>query len=91
VIPLTIEERKVNARGQITIPKAMRKALKLDPGSRVLIERDDDKLTIRKVPFDAVAVFQRVAQEGSSIKEIDAHAYEEELEERFRRASVKTK
>ncbi len=79
------EERKVGPKGQVIIPKAMRKALKIEPGSKVLFKLEDDKIILKRY-FDAVAVFERIAKETNFNKEIDPHAYEEELEERYKRA-----
>ena len=80
------EEMKVGPKGQVVIPRAMRKALKIEPGSKVSFRLEDDKLILRKPAFDAVAVFERIAKEINYNQEIDPHAYEEELEERFKRA-----
>ena len=80
------EEMKVGPKGQIVIPSAMRKALKIEPGSKVLLRLDDDQVIVKKPAFDAVAVFQRVAKSGKSIAKINTHSYEEELEERNQRA-----
>ena len=80
------EEMKVGPKGQVVIPRAMRKALKIEPGSKVTFTLEDDKLILKKPAFDAVAVFQRIAKSGKSISKINPHAYEEELEERTRRA-----
>ena len=80
------EEKKVGPKGQVVIPRAMRKALKIEPGSKVKFTLEDDKLILKKPAFDALAVFRRVARSGKSVDEIDPHAYEEELEERFKRA-----
>ena len=77
---------KIGPKGQVVIPRAMRKALKLDPGSKVLFTLEDDKLILKKPTFDAVAVFERIAKSGNSVSKIDPHAYEEELEERYKRA-----
>ena len=77
---------KVGPKGQVVIPRAMRKALKIEPGTKVLFKLEDDKLTIQKPSFDAVAVFERIAKSGKSVSKIDPHAYEEELEERYKRA-----
>lgn len=74
----------MSSRGQVTIPKAMREALKMKPGSAVTLRIEGDKLVVE--PFDAVAVFRRIAREGPSIDEVDPHAYEEEIEERWQRA-----
>ncbi len=77
------EEMKVGPKGQVVIPRVMRKALKIEPGSKVLFRLEDDKLIMTKPVFDAVAVFQKVAKSGKSISKIEPHkAYEEELEER---------
>ena len=78
---------KVGPKGQVVIPRAMRKALKINPGSKVVFKLDDDKLILEKPSFDAVAVFRRIAKEINYNEKIDPHAaYEEELEERTRRA-----
>jgi len=40
---------KVNAKGQITIPKKMRDSLGIKPGDSVAIYQDDDVLRLRLV------------------------------------------
>jgi AbrB family looped-hinge helix DNA binding protein len=80
------EEMKVGPKGQVVIPRTMRKALKIEPGSKILFKLEDDKLILKKPAFDAVAVFERIAKQINYNKEIDPHAYEEELEERYKRA-----
>ena len=80
------EEMKVGPKGQVVIPRAMRKALKIEPGTKVIFTLEDDRLILKKPTFDAVAVFRRVARSGKSVPEIDPHAYEEEIDERFKRA-----
>jgi len=80
------EERKVGSKGQVIIPKAMRKALKIELGSKVLFKLEGDEIILKRY-FDAVAVFERIAKSGKSVSKIDPHAaYEEELEERYKRA-----
>ena len=61
------EEMKVGPKGQVVIPRAMRKALKIEPGSKVIFKLEDDKLILKKPAFDAVAVFERIAKSGKSI------------------------
>jgi AbrB family looped-hinge helix DNA binding protein len=80
------EEMKVGPKGQVVIPRAMRKALKIEPGSKILLRLDDDQVILKKPAFDAVAVFQRVAKSGKSVTKINTHSIEEELEERTQRA-----
>jgi len=83
------EERKIGPKGQIVIPQAIRKALKMRPGTNVLVSLEDDRVVVKKPFFDAVAVFRRIAKSGKSISKIDSDAnYEEELEERSRRCSI---
>lgn len=81
------EEMKVGPKGQVVIPRAIRKALKIEPGSKVQITLDDNKAILEKPAFDAVAVFEKIAKQIHYNKEIDTHeAYEDELEERTKRA-----
>ena len=53
---------KVGPKGQVVIPRAMRKALKIEPGSKVKFTLEDDKIILKKPAFDAVAVFERIAK-----------------------------
>ena len=76
------EEMKVGPKGQVVIPKTMRKALKIEPGSKVLFTLQDDKLTLQKPCFDGVAVFRKIAEQINSNEKINPHEYEEELEQR---------
>lgn len=77
---------KVGPKGQVVIPQAIRKALKIEPGSKVTVTLEDDKAIIEKPDFDAVAVFRKVARNGKSVDKINPHSYEEEIDERFKRA-----
>ena len=80
------EEMKVGPKGQVVIPRAIRKALKIEPGTKVKVTLEDDKAVIEKSDFDAVAVFERAAKIIHNNRKIDPHEYEEELEERHKRA-----
>ena len=79
------EEMKVGPKGQIVIPNAMRRALKITPGSKVYITQENGKVIIEKPALSSVDTFEKISLAGSSIKEIDPHQYEEEIEERTRR------
>jgi AbrB family looped-hinge helix DNA binding protein len=76
------EEMKVGPKGQVVIPKYMRKALKIQPGSKVIFRLEDNKLTLEKTNFDAVSVFEKVAKQIHFNEKIDPHQYEEELKKR---------
>jgi len=58
----------------------MRKALKIEPGSKVLFRLEGDALILRKPTFDAVALFRKIAQQINYNKKIDPHQYTEEFE-----------
>jgi AbrB family looped-hinge helix DNA binding protein len=76
------EEMKVGPKGQVVIPRTMRKALKISPGSKVLFKLDDGKLILEKPSFDAVAVFTKVAKKINFNEKIDPHQYEEQFKTR---------
>ena len=73
---------KVGPKGQVVIPRTMRKALRISPGSKVIFKLDDKRLILETPSFDAVAAFSRIAKQINYNKKIDPHQYEEELEER---------
>ncbi len=75
---------KVGPKGQVVIPRAMRKALKISPGSKVKFTLDDERLILEKPSADPVATFARLSKQISYNKKISPHRYEEELEERTR-------
>ncbi len=79
------EERRIGPKGQVVIPQAIRKVLKMQPGSNVLISLEDNKVILKKPSLDAVAIFRKAAAEIHYNKEIDPHeAYEKSLRERTR-------
>jgi AbrB family looped-hinge helix DNA binding protein len=76
------EERKVGPKGQVVIPRTMRKALNISPGTKVLFKLDNGKLILEKPNFDAVAVLLKIAKKINYNKKINPHQYEEELDQR---------
>jgi AbrB family looped-hinge helix DNA binding protein len=76
------EEMKVGSKGQVVIPRTMRKALKIEPGSKVLFTLEDDKLFLKKLSFDGVAAFKKIAEQIHSNEKVNPHEYKEELEQR---------
>jgi AbrB family looped-hinge helix DNA binding protein len=75
-------EMKVGQKGQIVIPRAMRKALKIEPGSKVSFRLEEHNLILKKSTFYAVGVFKKTSQQINCNKKTGPHQYEEELEER---------
>jgi AbrB family looped-hinge helix DNA binding protein len=76
------EEMKVGPKGQVVIPRTLRKALRIHPGSKVVFKLEKGKLILEKQFFDSVRVLENTAKKGPSISKIDAHIYEEELRAR---------
>ncbi|MCX8182624.1 MAG: AbrB/MazE/SpoVT family DNA-binding domain-containing protein [Candidatus Methanomethyliaceae archaeon] len=77
------EEMKVGPKGQVVIPRAMRKFLKIQPGSRVIFRLEGNRVLIQKPEFDAVAVLEDISKKGKSVKSVPPHLYEEELSKRI--------
>jgi len=76
------EEMTVGPKGQVVIPRAMRKALKIHPGSKVVFRLQDNHAIVEKQEIDSVAIFEQVARRGKSVRNLSPHAYEKELAER---------
>jgi AbrB family looped-hinge helix DNA binding protein len=76
------EEMKVGPKGQVVIPRTLRKALKIHPGSKVIFKLEEGKLILEKQFFDSVGTLENIAKKGPSISKIAAHVYEEELKGR---------
>ncbi|MDH2902131.1 MAG: AbrB/MazE/SpoVT family DNA-binding domain-containing protein [archaeon] len=79
------EEMKVGPRGQVVIPRIFRNALKISPGSKVILRLENDRVVVEKRTFDAAAEFERIAKGGRSIGRVPPHMYEAELEKRSSR------
>ncbi len=75
---------RVGPKGQVVIPRALRKALKIHPGSKVIFRLEGSKVVLRKRETDAAVVLEKIAKKGPSVKWIPPHLYEEELAERIR-------
>lgn len=76
------EEMKIGPKGQVVIPRALRKMLKIHPGSKVIFKLEKGKLILEKQSFDSVGTLENIARKGPSISKINAHIYEEELRAR---------
>lgn len=81
---------KVGPKGQVVIPKEMRKEKNISPGDEVLIELSDGGILIEKPQRDIVEEMKKIAKSIGYKGKIDPHAYEEELEERWKKASRST-
>ena len=50
------EEMTVGPKGQVAIPRAMRKVLKIQPGSKVVFRLEDGRAIVQKQEFDSAQV-----------------------------------
>ena len=77
------EEMKIGPKGQVVIPKALRKALGIHPGSKVIFRLEGNMVVLEKPEVDTVILLESIAKKGRSISRIPPHLlYEEDLTER---------
>ncbi|MBX6422048.1 AbrB/MazE/SpoVT family DNA-binding domain-containing protein [Thermosulfurimonas sp. F29] len=69
----------VTSKGQITLPKPVREALKLRIGDKVEITIEDGKAVLRPLSKRVEEVFGKLSREGKgyTVEEMDAHLKEE--------------
>src|SRR3990170_756949 len=74
---------RVGPKGQVVIPKVLRDALRIGPGSEVSFTVEGKKVVLRASRTDVVDAFERIAKAGKSIGKYAPHgAYEKELRRR---------
>lgn len=84
------EEMTIGPKGQVVIPRIFRKTMGLSPGSKVVFQIENNKLVIEKPETKTEEILAQIAKSGKKMKNMHPHeAYEEELEERWKRSSKK--
>jgi AbrB family looped-hinge helix DNA binding protein len=74
---------QVGTSGEVMIPKSLRNAIRLAPGSEVTLSSEGDRIVIRAVRNDVPGTFERIARSGPSVRTFPPHeAYESELRSR---------
>ncbi len=73
------EEMSVGPKGQVVIPVALRKTLKITPGSKVIFKIDGDRIILEKLKIDSVSIFRDISKKGKSVSEIKYSEYKDEL------------
>ena len=82
---------RIGPKGQVVIPKKMRDEKKIFPGDEVFVELNDKGIFIEKpVEKNSIKAFEEIAHRIKFNKKISAHAYEAELEERWKRSQQRT-
>ena len=82
------EEMKIGPKGQVVIPNMFRKALGIVPGSKVVLELNDEGIRIEKPKMDAVSVFEEIASKGPSVEVRPHEGYEESMKQRARKIGL---
>ena len=73
------KEMKGGSNGQIVIPVALRKALKITLGSRVIFRLDGDRIILEKIKTTSVRIFRDISKNGISINKIIYNEYKNEI------------
>lgn len=80
-------ERKVGPKGQVVIPKEIRKIVGVKPESKVFVSVEDEKIIIRPKKGslkEFLSIIPAEKRKKIKIKDFDEW-YEKELEERWKR------
>ena len=85
------EEMKVGPKGQVVIPNAFRKHLRMQPGSKVIVELKDNSVVIEKPRKDIIREFEKIAFSGKSAKVDSDKDYEKHMEERWKKIKRRNK
>lgn len=81
---------KVGPKGQVLIPKVVREATGLYPGTRVSVDVKEGEVVIEKPALDPIKIFEEISKMGKPIKIVHPHeAYEEEIAQRLKKAGLK--
>ena len=74
---------RVGPKGQVVIPKVLRDAFKIGPGTEVTFSMEGERIVMRATRTDAADVFERIAKSGKPIRKFPPHgAYKEGLRRR---------
>ena len=74
---------RVGPKGQVVIPKVLRDAFKIGPGTEVTFSVEEERIVMRATRTDAADVFERIAKSGKPIRKFPPHgAYKEGLRRR---------
>ena len=79
-------ETKVGPKGQIVIPKLLRDEFGILPGDEVMIKETSEGMLIERVVESPIKILRLIAKSGKRAKKINFHKYEEQIEERWKRA-----
>lgn len=61
-----------SVKGQVVIPSRLRKALKIEPGTRALVYQDGDGITIKPMTKDYISRLRGSLKGSGALKELMA-------------------
>ena len=64
---------RVGPKGQVVIPKVLRDAFKIGPGTEVTFSMEGERIVMRATRTDAADVFERIAKSGKPIRKFPPH------------------
>ena len=76
---------RVGPKGQVVIPKVLRDAFKIGPGTEVTFSMEAERIVMRATRTDSAEVLERISKSGRTIHKFPPHAAYER-EQRGRRA-----
>jgi AbrB family looped-hinge helix DNA binding protein len=74
------DRMRVGPKGQVVIPKKLREALKIGPGSEIIVRLEGDHVVLEKEAANPLETFGTISRKGKSVSKINPHEYERELE-----------
>ncbi len=74
------DRMRVGPKGQVVIPKNLREALKIGPGSEIIFRLEGDHVVLERETADPLETFGTISRKGKSISKINPHEYQTELE-----------
>ena len=70
---------RLGSKGEVTIPFAIRKALRITSGSKMIVKLDGGRIIMEKLKSKPVDTFRNISKKGKSINKISYNEYKNEV------------
>lgn len=80
---------QVGPKGQILVPKILRKEYGIDPRDKVALKEEKEGILIKKQKTDAVSIFRSIAKSPPKARKFDIQFHEKEVYEKWQKAENK--